>query len=174
MAIYGPGQRAPVFTARGAGRGARAPLVDPARGRAIVFRGSEGPTEVLDLRTGATSAVPFRIEHPSVGALSPDGRLLAIGSMDRDAEVTLLDAATLKVLHRCAGHRSPVTALAWLDDGSRLASASSDGTVRVWQTTTMREALTPMAVLAYALAWTDDGTLWAAGADGAVYRAQVR
>jgi WD40 repeat protein len=64
--------------------------------------------------------------------------------------------------------------LAWLDDGSRLASASSDGTVRVWQTTTMREALTPMAVLAYSLAWTDDGTLWAAGADGAVYRAQVR
>jgi hypothetical protein len=46
--------------------------------------------------------------------------------------------------------------------------------VRVWETATMREALTPMAVLAYALAWTDDGTLWAAGADGAVYRAQVR
>jgi WD40 repeat protein/tRNA A-37 threonylcarbamoyl transferase component Bud32 len=174
MAIYAPGQRAPRFTARGAGRGARAPLVDPARSRAIMFRGSEGPTEAVDLRSGATSVVPFRIEHPSVGALSPDGRLLAIGSMDRDAEVMLLDAATLKVLHRCAGHRSPVTALAWLDDGSRLASASSDGTVRVWQTTTMREALTPMAVLAYALAWTDDGTLWAAGADGAVYRAQVR
>ena len=168
------GEPKPVHRTEGSWRGSRAALIDADHGRAIIFRGSHGPTTLLDLATGGESPAPFEIEHPMRGARSPDGTVIAIGSMDQGAEVALLDAVSLRVLHRCAGHRSPITALAWIDDGSRLASGSNDGTVRVWETDSMREALTPLAAQVFDLCWTADGTLWAAGADGTLYRMMVR
>ncbi|MBL8898788.1 MAG: protein kinase, partial [Planctomycetes bacterium] len=74
-------------------------------------------------------------------AIDPRGELAALGSNDgpirlfrlgeRDAEPTLLE-----------GHRGRVMDLAWNADGSQLASASYDRTIRLWS----REG-TPTAIL---------------------------
>jgi hypothetical protein len=71
------------------------------------------------------------LEKPLVGplALSPDGKLCAIGTQDGD--IHLLSAATGKEIRTLRGHQSQVAALAFTPDSRRLASV--DGLVMaVW------------------------------------------
>jgi WD40 repeat protein len=69
-------------------------------------------------------------------AISSDGRLLATGSgaypEPSDNAVRLWDLATGKELQRFLGHRNLVGSLAFAPDGLKLASASEDTTVLVW------------------------------------------
>jgi len=61
---------------------------------------------------------------------SPDGRWLALGSLDGSTEVWNVEEATLRaVLH---GHDERVVSLQFSPDGSRLYTGSWDGTVRGW------------------------------------------
>jgi WD40 repeat protein len=74
--------------------------------------------------------------HSNVRALafSPDDKWLAMGGIkNKNDEVLLLDAATLEVTRRLAGHVLKITALAWSPDGRLLASGSEDTTVLVWE-----------------------------------------
>ncbi len=61
-------------------------------------------------------------------AIAPDG-LLVSGSADRTIGVWRDDQRVRSI----SNHAERVTALAFAPDGKRLASASADGTVRVWQ-----------------------------------------
>ncbi|MFD9701500.1 NB-ARC domain-containing protein [Lentzea sp. NPDC059081] len=80
----------------------------------------------------------------------------------------LPDERLRQVLH---GHAGPVSALAWRADGNQLATASEDGTVRVWDPRSGRELLSvrlPADRKPGRLAWSTDGLHIAAGGDGFV------
>jgi WD40 repeat protein len=63
------------------------------------------------------------------------------------------------------GHRAGVRAVAWSPDGTRLATASWDGTARVWDPATGREllAVNRHASQVNSVAWSPDGTRLATG-----------
>jgi WD40 repeat protein len=62
-------------------------------------------------------------------AFSPDGKVLALGTVD--GSVRLWEAEG-KELRRLLGHRGPVTCLTFAADGRTLASGSYDTSVLLW------------------------------------------
>ena len=93
-----------------------------------------------------TIQVPTTDEKQSI-AVSPDGRLLAVGcswpyvmgTPKRPAvSAYLIDLADGKVLHELLGHKSFVFAVAFRPDGRRLATLGAEGTFRVWDVLTGR------------------------------------
>jgi len=70
-------------------------------------------------------------------AYSPDGRLIALGSIDNTASIW--DAATVERLQTMYGHTAPVSVVAFSSDGKRLATSGVDATVRLWDVATGEE-----------------------------------
>ncbi|XP_036398069.1 jouberin [Megalops cyprinoides] len=101
--------------------------------KADIVRWSRAPGQVcripnkpmLSLRGGQTGCFTLRF--------SPDGRALAAACADRDAfPVIVYEIPSGRVLTAFNGHLSIVYDLCWSRDNLTLLSASSDGTVRVW------------------------------------------
>jgi len=94
-------------------------------------------------------------------SFSPTGELVAWAG--RDASIQVRDAATGALLATYRRHQGLVHGLSWSPDGSRIASASADGTARIWTAlplpptgTQLEEALTvyrghatPVSAIAY-------------------------
>jgi WD40 repeat protein len=97
---------------------------------------------------------------------TPNGRVLATASHTSQA-VTLWDAQTGFRLGAIKGHNRVVTDIAFSPDGSTLASASGDHTVKLWDTTRDQEARTLRArAVVKDLAFGPDGSyLISAGQD---------
>jgi WD40 repeat protein len=112
--------------------------------------------------------------HPSrsMVAWSPIGNVLAIG---RDTgTITFVDSSTGKVLEVASGHTDAVWSIAWSNDGSRIASASGDGTVRIWDACTTTELLklsgSDEGEPFFGVKWSPNGRrLAAVSGDGNVY-----
>jgi WD40 repeat protein len=105
-------------------------------------------------------------------AFSLDGRLLAAAGYDPSYPVVVWDLPTgaqSRILH---GHNSVVFQVAFSPDGLRIAAASHDRTVRVWDVRTAKEVVSPPlwhAAGATGVAFSPDGGwLATASADGTV------
>jgi WD40 repeat protein len=94
--------------------------------------------------------------EPWALAWRPDGeRLVAVGSAD-NSSLTAWDPETGDLLESLPGTIGDVTDVAFSRDGTRMATSSTDGTIRLWHGDRLEQILT-LATDAPRIAWGPDG-----------------
>ena len=144
-------------------------LVSPYKDQ-LISVGLDKTIRLWDLGTGE----PLRVLRPPVrpgahgyllsAALSPDDNLLAVGTYRSltplyDHRIHLIDLSAGQIVHSLKGHSYTIYDLAFSPDGERLASASHDGTLSIWEVKTGRSLLTLKghAAPVHGVAWSPDG-----------------
>ncbi|ORX38718.1 WD40-repeat-containing domain protein [Kockovaella imperatae] len=119
-------------------------------GRFLVSGSGDKSARVWDIEKGQC-VVDLRIEdfiHNEHGpidagitsvALSPDGKLVAAGSLD--TMVRVWNVQTGQQVERLKGHKDSVYSVAFSPDGKTLVSGSLDRTLRVWDLTQTKRAV---------------------------------
>jgi WD40 repeat protein len=135
-------------------------------GTQIVSVSHDSSVRLYDIGSGRSRELRFPRFRKFAVAMNEAGQI-AVGG-DHDAIVVqTADGANRFALR---GHEGPVNALAFSPDGTQLASASDDGTARVWNLQTRRaHVIDADAEQVRSVSYSDDGTrLATAGADGTV------
>lgn len=148
-------------------------------GKLIAMLRYKSPIHVWDTNTGQLKFT--LIEHPMTRlpnhvhmhynqpfvfegvAFSPDGNIIACGSMD--GPIRLWDLNNGKLTKRLNGHDSFVNSMVFNRDGKFLATGSDDGFILVWNTETWEHVLFHDAQLfsVSCLSYNRDGSFLAAG-----------
>ncbi len=126
---------------------------------------------IYDARRGRVIKNVDRGEYniPYGCSFSPDGKLFTVAGMNKNVEVWTMDADVDKIAHKkmLTGHASNVPSTAWAPDSTRFASASMDGTVKIWDinqiVTPCLKTLTGHTHSVNSVAWSADGTFVASG-----------
>jgi WD40 repeat protein len=119
-----------------------------------------------DLATGRERLVLAPGAEVRSMAFSPSGHILVTGG---SCSVILWAVASGEILAEIKAHTRPVNQVAFTADGSRLATASCDQTVKLWEVATREGEVRERATFAwpigriYSLAFSPDGMTAAAG-----------
>ncbi|GAA0583660.1 TIR domain-containing protein [Rhizomicrobium electricum] len=99
-------------------------------GKRIVAVYDDKSVCIWDTATGRKlSVITGFLVNASYASFSPDDKWIAISSWD---EATIRNAATGKVLVVLRGHDGQIKSVVFSPDGTRVVTASSDATARVW------------------------------------------
>ena len=138
-------------------------------GLQVLVGGAKGGAVLLNNNGLSRAAVLPGGDGPvSVVAGSPDGRLFAVGGVDRKIRVFSSESAPPQILD---GHDGTITALAFGPGGKILASASADRTVKVWDLATGKILQSVVQQVGFALSVAIDqtgGFLAIGGGDGVI------
>ncbi len=140
----------------------------------IATGGADGNIRVLSVtgrHTGSSSAHTDLVNSVAIG---PDGKV-ASGSRDRTVRLFDPDASRTYVVGE---HDHWVMSVAWSDDGTRIASASEDGTVGLWEPEGAQVTRIDLGYPANSVDWrgdviavaNGDRTLYLLDGDGVVRR----
>jgi WD40 repeat protein len=170
IALWEVGSRRQIGLLKDVPRGP--PLVFTPDSRFLLTGAFFGSLKLSDLAAGRTVAIlKPPIKDSDRFALSSDGKTVAIPRLNT---IGLWNLAARREVVTLKGHTGPVAAMAFSPDGALLATASGDGTVRLWRgarfLTTDSEALRILHTVAgdrsVRLEWQP--LSWAAGYD--IYR----
>jgi WD40 repeat protein len=139
-----------------------------------------GSVQLWDLATGTQTFSHDFNEGIADLQFDSTGRLLACGlgsrvtflvPVERDFTVAIVSLESRGVIHMLRGHHGIVTSVSFSADGRRVASASWDKSVKIWDTSTGEETLTLRghAAPVDAVAFSSDGRrIYSADWDGIV------
>jgi WD40 repeat protein/class 3 adenylate cyclase len=149
----------------GANGASDAVLVDGGRQLAVA-----GSSDVTFLDTNTWKKIRSIPRPEGFGAISPTGRLAAVGS--DVGSVSFVDLATGHVTTGLGGHSARVVRERFSPDGRTLVTTGEDGSVIVWDSATASpvQRLNGHANRPLGIAFSSDGqTLYTASLDGAVF-----
>lgn len=138
----------------------------------LLSAGADGMVRFWDITAGTSAREPLAAHPTGVTSLtlSRDGDALATGGRDQTIRLFQLDSGGLMLANEpswsLVGHDDEVLSVAWSPDGSRLASASIDRSIALWDRVAMRPEARIMQHEGWvsALAASADGRLLASAA----------